>query len=341
LRRLGFPGYRSEREIFCTTLRRALAADEVDCVMVNYLTTAVEYLSVWSTLCKPVMVHCHGYDVTPDVRRCTEDGCEAVHASDYQHKVRSMPQNVSYIANSRATLEKLKSFGVPEQAIDLAPLGVPVPDRPPRKQNPEELVVLYLGRLVDFKGPHLTILAFEEACRLGLKGRLVVAGAGPLMTTCQLLVARSDFRDRIELVGPVSAGEGAALRQKADVFTAHNCTGELSLQEEALGVSFLEAMAAALPVVTGWSGGVAETVVHGRTGLLFTPGSVTEHALCLLSLQQDEEQRMRMGEAGWSRVHTHFSESGHLERLRTLARGRIDRFSPRRSSVDFGLGEDF
>ena len=44
-------------------------------------------------------------------------------------------------------------------------------------------------------------------------------------------------------------------------------------------------MAFGLPVVTGRSGGVVETVVDGKTGILFDSGNIDAHALLLSFLK--------------------------------------------------------
>ena len=93
--------------------------------------------------------------------------------------------------------------------------------------------------------------AFDLACRRGLRGRLLIVGDGILRTTCELAKARSSFRDRIDLLGSLDASGVQRLLATADIFTAHNCTGPITRQEEAFGVSIVEAMGAGVPVVSG------------------------------------------------------------------------------------------
>jgi len=116
----------------------------------------------------------------------------------------------------------------------------------------------------------------------------------------------------------VDADTGARLRREADIFTAHNCTGEVTNQEEAFGVSFAEASADGLPVVTGRSGGIPEIVEDGVTGILFEPGDVEAHAEALLMLASDPERRARMGEAAWRRARERFPLSNEGPGLRTI-----------------------
>jgi colanic acid/amylovoran biosynthesis glycosyltransferase len=307
-RRICLPGYLIPCRTAETALREAVQDPAVTAVLIHYAEFALRYWNVWANTEKKIFVHCHGYDVTWDLRSHGNPE-EAMLPPDYCERVRALAARTTLIANSVATANKLKEFGLPLTArIMIKPYGVPVPETPPEKiRSSSSVNILYLGRLVDFKGPELVIRAFDLACQRGLDGTLTMAGDGPLRVTCELLRRESAFRDRIKMLGVVSSRQGESLRSEADIFTAHNRMGPLSRQEEAFGVSIIEAMAAAIPVVTGRNGGVEETVVHEETGLFVEPGDVEAHAEAFLVLSRDPGLRHRMGEAGWRRAKNHFS----------------------------------
>ena len=82
----------------------------------------------------------------------------------------------------------------------------------------------------------------------------------------------------------------------------------LGLEQEGFGIVFLEAAACAVPQIAGESGGAAEAVDDGETGLVVRdPGSVDELTLALQTLVADPELRRRMGEAGRVRAEAEFS----------------------------------
>jgi colanic acid/amylovoran biosynthesis glycosyltransferase len=178
--------------------------------------------------------------------------------------------------------------------------------------------ILYLGRLVDCKGPELVIRAFEQACDRGMDAMLTIAGDGPLRLTCELLRARSPYAGRIEFLGEVDRAAGVQLREKADVFCAHNCLGPITLQEEAFGVAFVEAMAAGLPVVTGRNGSLPEIMEDGKQGILVEPGNVKAQAEAFLRLANDPALRQQMGRSGWERAGQLFSSQQEIARLREI-----------------------
>ena len=89
-------------------------------------------------------------------------------------------------------------------------------------------------------------------------------------------------------------------------------------QEEAFGVSIIEAMAFGIPVTTGASGGVIETVLHRETGILFNPGDVRAHANALCEIYRDSDLRARLGSNGRSRVVQKFSSKQDKKALHNI-----------------------
>jgi colanic acid/amylovoran biosynthesis glycosyltransferase len=299
-------------------LVRAGRAPHITRVLTNYAAWSVLLDSVWHRIDKPVHVFCHGYDVTWDLR-CASPPFAPVHPPNYMQRVAAMSSYARFIANSQTTAARLVQAGIPADRIDLHYLGVPVPKHcPARSVKRRGLTILYLGRLVDFKGPDLTLRAFDLACSHGLDARLVMAGDGPLLTTCHLLKQQSRYGDRIELVGAVDAATGQRLRDRADIFTAHSCTGPLTRQDEAFGVAFVEAMAEGLPIATGAAGSLPEVLDDGKCGVLFEPGDVEAHAQALLDLASDPAQRTHLGEQGWQRATELYSDTQAHDSLRRI-----------------------
>jgi len=276
----------------------------VEVIFMHYLTTAVRFKSVLKIIDKPVYVHCHGYDVMWDVM---VSGVPA-HDESYPQKVRELPDNIIFIGNSNQTIQRLVKIGIPTNRVVLKYLGVEVPNK--FIFNGEEknyLTVLYLGRLIDFKGPDLVIRAFEIACEQGFQGELIMAGDGPLRDTCELLVAHSKFKNRIKLLGAVDADTGRELRKKADIFTAHNCKGPLSNQEEAFGVTIVEAMAEGIPIVNANNGSIKELLQNGVTAILVEPGDIHAHAEGFLRLYNDKNLCEELAKKAWEHARKNFT----------------------------------
>jgi glycosyltransferase involved in cell wall biosynthesis len=85
----------------------------------------------------------------------------------------------------------------------------------------------------------------------------------------------------------------------------------------------LEAMAAGRPVVAFRSGGVAELVRDGESGLLVAPGDLDGLADGFVRLGEDAALRAALGRAGARRVRDEFSLERHLDRMEALFRSLV------------------
>lgn len=289
----------------------------VDAVLVHYATWALRYADIWEQLAKPVFVHVHGFDTEFEGMR-DADPTQRICDDAYPKKLVEMSRHVTFIANSQVTQQRLLAIGVPSDRIKLKYFGVELPKQVKDQSRQEPLVFLYLGRLMEWKGPDRTIQAFELYRERGGQGRLILAGDGPLQQRCTQLVAASPYRESIEMPGVVDRLQGDALRLQSHVFVAHNNRGQKTFREEAFGVSPIEAMAAGLPVLSGRSGGLVETVVDGETGYLFEPGDIDAQAEYMLKLERDPHLREKLSAQAREHIRRHFGVKQEQERLREI-----------------------
>jgi glycosyltransferase involved in cell wall biosynthesis len=91
-----------------------------------------------------------------------------------------------------------------------------------------------------------------------------------------------------------------------------------SLWWEPLGVVTYEAFERFKPVLTARSGGLAETVRHGETGLVHEPGATAQLAEHVLRLHRDPAMCQAMGVAGRKWLLAHTGEELWLRRFRQV-----------------------
>jgi len=94
---------------------------------------------------------------------------------------------------------------------------------------------------------------------------------------------------------------------EADIFVQHSMTDPETGDEEGLPVAILEAMSAALPVVSTRHAGIPEAVVDGSTGYLVNEGESAAMAERLIILARNHDLREPLGAAGWARAKEHFT----------------------------------
>jgi glycosyltransferase involved in cell wall biosynthesis len=152
---------------------------------------------------------------------------------------------LSAIAPGPVRARALAASIVCAMGIDVARL-----DRPARRQQPP--LVLFLGRLVDVKGP---LVLAEAARRLRQPARVVIAGDGPLRPELERCAQQSE--GRLCLIGQVRGRERDVWLSRASVLVCPSV--ELADgRTEGMPVVALEAMAARVPVVASAVGGLRE-----------------------------------------------------------------------------------
>jgi glycosyltransferase involved in cell wall biosynthesis len=279
-------------------------------VFVHFLDYAVQFSQVWQRIGIPVVVHCHGYDVHWDVRHMVKQ--TPLHPASYPDRVQALSDNVWFIANSSFTRQQLLRLNINPAKIFLKRFGVPVSAEPRCFSGSDRPRVLFLGRLVDFKGPFETTRAFAQLVAEHPNARLDIAGDGELASELDNLIMELGIASSVNRHGAVNADRGRALRRQATVFTAHNQTGAISRQTEAFGVSLLEAMGQGLPVVTGNSGGIPDFIRHQENGLLFKPGDIDAHTGMLDDLLSSCQRRNSLGAAAWETVKNNYQPEHEL-----------------------------
>lgn len=218
------------------------------------------------------------------------------------------------IAVAHQQIEPLTRLGYRRERIDVIANGIAPPDVRPgmRLAGDGEFAVLCAARLQIEKRADRFVRAVAAARDSEPRIRGFLAGDGSERAAVERVAAGSG----VTLLG--ERPDVPALLRGADAFV-------LTSDAEALPISILEAMAAALPVIAPGLGGVSELVVHGETGLLVPPGDVDALKRALLELAADSTRARRMGEAGRARQRERFDAGAmadaYLAAFERVARG--------------------
>jgi glycogen(starch) synthase len=160
-------------------------------------------------------------------------------------------------------------------------------------------LLVFAGRLVHEKGLQELIKALP-LLREELPGvRLVVAGTGQQLADQQDRAARYGVGDLIDWVGFLDAAELAGLLAAAGLVVVPSLY-------EPFGMVALEAQLAGAPVAVSDTGGLAELVEHGRTGLRFTPESPAAIAAAVRDVVADPEGARRRAVSAQLRAREQF-----------------------------------
>jgi glycosyltransferase involved in cell wall biosynthesis len=156
-----------------------------------------------------------------------------------------------------------------------------------------EKILLFSGRLMNWKGPDVLLRSFAEIEKKANNIRLVIIGSGPLEEECKQLINDLQLK-KVDLVGSVKYEDLFNYWSIADLFVLPN-TGRP--HPEAWGIVFNEALSMGLPVIcTKYAGAVKDLVHDGENGLIVEAGNPEELAEAIIKVLQDEETIKAMGE---------------------------------------------
>jgi glycosyltransferase involved in cell wall biosynthesis len=212
------------------------------------------------------------------------------------------------IAVARQQVEPLTRLGYRRERVEVIPNGIaPLGAAPAaRLAGDGEFAVLCAARLQIEKRADRFVRAVAAARGSQPRIRGFLAGDGGERAAIERIAAGSG----VTLLGERPDVE--ALLRGADAFV-------LTSDAEALPISILEAMAAAVPVLAPNLGGVSELVTHGETGFVVPPGDIEALERALVKLAAEPERARRMGEAGRARQQARFDAA-------TMADAYLDAF---------------
>lgn len=300
-------------------------ADEVDAELI-LLDPAVPLGVVGPWLGRPYGVVLHGAEVTIPgrvpgsagvLRRVLRGASLVVAAGQYAlaeaERCAGEPLPAVVIPPGVDT-DRFQPLGAGDRAAARSRFGI----------EPNDVVIASVNRLVPRKGMDMLIDAVGALTGEYPDVRLMIGGAG---RSHRALVRRGDQSSaRVEFLGRLDDADVPLLYGAADLMAMLCHDRWLGLEQEGFGIVFLEAAACGVPQVAGRSGGAAEAVEHGRTGLVVDdPTSLSQVVNGLERLVRDADLRARLGAAARDRACVAF-DYGVLARQLTHA---IDDWDPK------------
>lgn len=210
------------------------------------------------------------------------------------------------IAYSTFVTDLLRAEGFPASYM---PMGVSLLSVVPVDQTRRN--VLFVGRLVSFKGVFVMIDAFREVLRVMPNATLTIAGAGEMKARMEEIVRSEGLEQAVEFLGQVPASGMAEVYARATVVIMP------SIFPEAFGKVGVEAMSVGRPVIASDVGGVRDWLEDGVNGLLVRPAESRDLAIAITELLEDLGRVEQMGKAA-RRTAEKFSLESHMEKFEEL-----------------------
>jgi len=283
-----------------------------DLVIAHDWLSAIGGIAIKRELGLPFLFHVH----STEKGRTMGNGSEVV--SNIELRAAQTADMIVTVSN--AMKDELISLGFPAEKIRVVYNGVD-----PQKYSPnqvtedkvrgirqryelkdEDLMVLFLGRLVWVKGVEKLIAAMPHVLQKVPNTKLVIVGLGDMQDYLTRLAQNLKLNDHVKFRFEfIPEEERIAHYAACDVATFPSVY-------EPFGIVALEAMSMEKPVVVGASGvsGMREIVVNTgeeQCGFHVNPNDPTDIAWGIINALQDKQKRQVLGENGRKRVLKEFT----------------------------------
>jgi glycosyltransferase involved in cell wall biosynthesis len=201
-------------------------------------------------------------------------------------------------------LESFTSLSERERAAERERLAV----------GPDDVVAVFMGRLVPIKRVDLLIDAVAAARARGAPVVLVVVGGGECEHALRARASDAQIADAVRFAG---------YRSDIERVLAAADLAVLSSANEGTPVALIEAAAAGLPLVATDVGGVSDVVVSG-TGELVPFGDAGALGAAIAALAADPERRREAGAAARRHVLARYGAARLVQEIDALYRDLLE-----------------
>ena len=227
-------------------------------------------------------------------------------------------------ANSQYTSQQIQSL-MPQVPTAVIPMGVDlrrfclVKDETIRRElEIQGEFLLFVGRLVEEKGPLHILKAMPRILEVFPKAALVLVGGGTQRAKLEQATRELGITGSVRFVGRLPHQRLSRYYSAADVFVGPSLV-------EGLGIVFLEAAASGLAIVGSRVGGVSDILIDGVTGIEVEPANSEQLATAIIRVLSDSDLRTSLAKAARRHVEEHFTWKQIALRFDALLRETLQR----------------
>jgi glycosyltransferase involved in cell wall biosynthesis len=197
-------------------------------------------------------------------------------------------RNVPMAVVSESTRQELIGFGFPADNIFIVPNAVNHSNYATADyMAPKRPIIGHLGRLKKYKSADHLLRALQIVRQEIPEVQLQIIGDGTHRPELEALSRELGIDNSVEFLGYLSQQE--TVRRLQQITVLANCSAK-----EGWGLTVIEANSCGVPVVASDVPGLRDSVVDGKTGLLFEYGNIEQLAQKLLLTLRDENLRCRL-----------------------------------------------
>ncbi|OGH50147.1 MAG: hypothetical protein A3H17_03335, partial [Candidatus Levybacteria bacterium RIFCSPLOWO2_12_FULL_37_14] len=199
------------------------------------------------------------------------------------------------IAISETTKKQLIDIGFKKDNINVVYCGMNSPSQPLKRSAKKFLnpTIVYLGRIRRYKRVNLLVNMFQKIVEKVPKTRMIIAGWGTEASHLADLIMKNPLRRRIKLMGPVSNEEKRILLSRSWLFVNPSIG-------EGWSMAVIEANLYGTPAVSFDVPGLAESIQHGKTGLLAQNEEDFVNKICEILKDNSFRERLNKNATLWA-----------------------------------------
>jgi colanic acid/amylovoran biosynthesis glycosyltransferase len=284
-------------------LKRQLKAHKIQLVLAEYVLTGGHVFDVCKELNIPIIATGLGYEIS--VTKIINDN-----KKNYQAFLKYCS---AVIVVAKSMTKILTELGCDKNKIIHSPAGASTdflniePDYLSKQ-------LFAIGRFVEKKSPHSTILSFNKVLQSHPTAKLIFAGDGPLLPICKDIVKSLKIENNVFFVGKITQEQQRDYLASSRVFVQHSKIATDG-DSEGTPVAIVEASSAGLPVVSTNHAGIIDVIIQNETGFLVEEGDIEMMAEKIILLLDDHVLAQKMGKAGKQNIQTNFTLDQHIQAI--------------------------
>lgn len=223
-------------------------------------------------------------------------------------------RNRKFMVISESTKEDLVKRGIKSENISIVKCGIDHNFYKPGLTKYPFPAVIYVGRIRKYKSIQHLILAFGLVLQRIPNAKLMIVGDGDYLLNLKKLAKKLNLEEKIEFTGYVSQQEKVERLQKSNVAVCPSL-------KEGWGLTNIEANACGTSVIASNVPGLKDSVINGKTGLLFGYGDIKDLADKIADVLSNQELQMRLVQGGleWAKSYSWDKTAGEsLELIKSI-----------------------
>tara|TARA_R110002020_G_scaffold172125_4_gene362346 strand:- start:10454 stop:11692 length:1239 start_codon:yes stop_codon:yes gene_type:complete len=274
---------------------------KIDIVHVHFGPIANRILEIkkFKSLVKlKIFTSFHGYDLRPD----------QIMMNKKRYK-KLFKLGDGFIVNTKYLESILKKVKGDLRRVQVIPVGLDTSVFQSKRKQRIHNTLLFCGRLVELKGPHLAIKITHLIKSKSFPINLTILGAGELEKDLRVLVDKLNLKNEVIFLGAKTQFDVVEQMSRNQLFILPGIRDLGTNEAETQGLVIQEAQAMRMPVLVSNVGGMKYGLIEGETGFVLPENDLEAFSEVIIKLLSNPEKIEEMGKSGRDFVEKEYAIS--------------------------------